>query len=105
MRFWEKKRTTYFFLCIVIFTLFGILFFGVLCPDKVCALTGGNPTPKYTEIIIEDELDKKELKYRADVPKRFDEDVLRRDYEFDIEGNRVIVFLHIQKTGGTTMGR
>lgn len=30
---------------------------------------------------------------------------LIRDYNFDIEGDDVLVFLHIQKTGGTTFGK
>ncbi|XP_075539030.1 heparan-sulfate 6-O-sulfotransferase 3-B-like isoform X2 [Dermacentor variabilis] len=33
------------------------------------------------------------------------EDVLRDDFEFDMRGSDVMVFLHIQKTGGTVFGR
>ncbi|KAG0724160.1 Heparan-sulfate 6-O-sulfotransferase 2 [Chionoecetes opilio] len=33
------------------------------------------------------------------------EDVVSRDFQFDIEDHDVIVFLHIQKTGGTTFGK
>ncbi|KAJ8255009.1 hypothetical protein GJAV_G00199870 [Gymnothorax javanicus] len=35
----------------------------------------------------------------------FTERDLKRLVDFDIRGNDVIVFLHIQKTGGTTFGR
>ncbi|XP_076337695.1 heparan-sulfate 6-O-sulfotransferase 2-like [Tachypleus tridentatus] len=34
----------------------------------------------------------------------FDE-MIKDDFEFDIKGSDVIVFLHIQKTGGTTFGK
>ncbi|XP_063967202.1 heparan-sulfate 6-O-sulfotransferase 3-B-like [Lytechinus pictus] len=37
--------------------------------------------------------------------KNFPDDVLDRDLIFNINGNDVIVFLHIQKTGGTTLGK
>ncbi|XP_075747487.1 heparan sulfate 6-O-sulfotransferase isoform X5 [Rhipicephalus microplus] len=33
------------------------------------------------------------------------EDMLRDDFEFDMRGSDVMVFLHIQKTGGTVFGR
>ena len=31
--------------------------------------------------------------------------VLDRDYRFDVNGNDVMVFMHIQKTGGTSFGK
>ncbi|XP_071949427.1 heparan-sulfate 6-O-sulfotransferase 3-B-like [Antedon mediterranea] len=37
--------------------------------------------------------------------KPFSEKTLVRDYHFDINGDDVLVFLHIQKTGGTTFGK
>ena len=37
--------------------------------------------------------------------KLFGIKVLDRDYQFDMNGNDVMVFLHIQKTGGTTFGK
>lgn len=33
------------------------------------------------------------------------EDMLRDDFEFDMRGSDVMVFLHVQKTGGTVFGR
>lgn len=33
------------------------------------------------------------------------EDVLNEDFQFDMDGHDVMVFLHIQKTGGTSFGR
>ncbi|XP_033118250.1 heparan-sulfate 6-O-sulfotransferase 2-like [Anneissia japonica] len=37
--------------------------------------------------------------------KPFSEKTLIRDFDFDINGDDVLVFLHIQKTGGTTFGK
>ena len=46
-----------------------------------------------------------ELVITSDVNRiYFDERDLSRNYEFDVEED-VLVFLHIQKTGGTTFGR
>ncbi|KFM82779.1 Heparan-sulfate 6-O-sulfotransferase 3, partial [Stegodyphus mimosarum] len=48
-------------------------------------------------ITSSDKFDKSKLSF---------EDMLKEpNFEFDIEGNDVIVFLHIQKTGGTAFGR
>lgn len=33
------------------------------------------------------------------------EEVLNDDFQFDIDAHDVMVFLHIQKTGGTSFGR
>lgn len=33
------------------------------------------------------------------------EEVLNEDFQFDMNGHDVMVFLHIQKTGGTSFGR
>lgn len=33
------------------------------------------------------------------------EDVLNDDFQFDMDGHDVMVFLHIQKTGGTSFGK
>lgn len=33
------------------------------------------------------------------------EEVLNDDFQFDMNGHDVMVFLHIQKTGGTSFGR
>lgn len=33
------------------------------------------------------------------------EEVLNEDFQFDIDAHDVMVFLHIQKTGGTSFGR
>ncbi|XP_072034264.1 heparan-sulfate 6-O-sulfotransferase 2-like [Amphiura filiformis] len=44
-------------------------------------------------------------RYKPKINKLFGLKVLDRDIDFDINGSDVIVFLHIQKTGGTTFGK
>ncbi|XP_061185211.1 heparan-sulfate 6-O-sulfotransferase 3-B-like [Saccostrea echinata] len=39
------------------------------------------------------------------IPNKFADYVINREYTLDLEDEDVIVFLHIQKTGGTTFGR
>ena len=80
--------------------MFSVVYFGFYCPDRVCALSPGSPTPPYTN---RDEMDA----YMNGEMSRYEfhnRDLLR-DYDFDIEGEEVLVFLHIQKTGGTTFGK
>lgn len=36
---------------------------------------------------------------------RFDTNIVNREYELDLDNEDVLVFLHIQKTGGTTFGK
>ena len=78
---------------IVVF-MFGVLFLSYFCPEQVCTLSPSQTqTPKLDSIppsslagIRSEDLD--------------------RDFNFDPEADRnVLVFLHIQKTGGTTFGR
>lgn len=103
-------------LALVMLCLFGVIVLQYVCPGTECqlllrlhagwgtsssaggaaAFSGGGGDP-----------------YRAEdgtlsrfVPRfHFSEDELRRAVDFNIKGDDVIVFLHIQKTGGTTFGR
>ena len=45
------------------------------------------------------------LSIGVDMDREFHEHSLARKFDFDISGNDVLVFLHIQKTGGTTFGK
>ncbi|KAK1163070.1 heparan-sulfate 6-O-sulfotransferase 2-like [Acipenser oxyrinchus oxyrinchus] len=103
-------------LALVMLCLFGVIVLQYVCPGTECqlllrlhagwgssssaggaaAFSGGGGDP-----------------YRAEdgtlsrfVPRfHFSEEELRRAVDFNIKGDDVIVFLHIQKTGGTTFGR
>ena len=92
-----KRCRTLILFTLVIF-ICGVIYFGYFCPDQVCALSSGSPTPQYKTPL--------EAYLKGELPHQdFAEDHLERDYNFDIEGEDVIVFLHVQKTGGTTFGR
>lgn len=84
--------------------IFGIFAFGYFCPDQVCALSSRD---RYSEVSLSgfqdnigrplpDTLIKSGLSY---------DDVLHDDFQFNIDGHDVMVFLHIQKTGGTSFGK
>ena len=80
------------------------LFWLLLSRRCVCSdFSSGDPTPKYNKLALDEY--GYETKYKHIVPTAFDENALKRDYNFDIEGEEVLVFLHIQKTGGTAFGR
>ena len=87
--------------------VFGMIYLGYFCPDKVCALSSGSPTPAYKT--DRDNPDSHSIqgyvRHRDFEPQDFEESTLDRDYDFDVKGEDVLVFLHIQKTGGTTFGR
>ena len=103
MRWLERRKCKCYIGLIFCTVTFGIVYFGFFCPDDVCALTSGDPTPKYNKLVLDEY--GYETKYKHIVPTAFDENALKRDYNFDIEGEEVLVFLHIQKTGGTAFGR
>ena len=89
---------------IVLIGLISFLYFGIFCPDHVCALSSGSPTPPYRPSSVQGYLNLNPEDNR--IPHLdFEDSSLDRDYDFDIEGEDVLVFLHIQKTGGTTFGR
>ncbi|CAH2237368.1 jg6226 [Pararge aegeria aegeria] len=98
----SKLRKVILF-CLLL-SLFGMVAFGYFCSDQVCALS---PRDRVSEALA--------LTY-AEAPGRplpdvmaqpglsYDE-VLHDDFRFDLNAHDVMVFLHIQKTGGTSFGR
>ncbi|CAH1104673.1 unnamed protein product [Psylliodes chrysocephalus] len=78
--------------------IFGILGFGYFCPDKVCALSSRET------VYIEDSIGKPLAQSRTKVGLSYD-DMLNDDFTFDMDSHDVIVFLHMQKTGGTSFGK
>ncbi|KAG5896819.1 hypothetical protein JTB14_032061 [Gonioctena quinquepunctata] len=76
--------------------VFGILGFGYFCPDKVCALSSKEA------IFIEDNLGKPHINSKVGLSY---DDMLNDDFTFDMDSHDVMVFLHMQKTGGTSFGK
>ncbi|XP_044267683.1 heparan-sulfate 6-O-sulfotransferase 2 [Tribolium madens] len=82
----------------VALALFGIVGFGYFCPDKVCALSN-----KEASISLEDNFGKSLSQASSKVGLSY-EDMLNDDF-FDMDSHDVMVFLHMQKTGGTSFGK
>lgn len=119
-------QARFIILLLIVFTLCGVIYLGYFCHEKVCALSVRNPTPDYP--MIRRNLDDRprghadELSAHSDAsllysgetrrlshdlrePKLVFDDLASKEYVFDMNANDVIVFLHIQKTGGTSFGR
>uniref|UniRef100_A0A2P2I9S0 Heparan-sulfate 6-O-sulfotransferase n=1 Tax=Hirondellea gigas TaxID=1518452 RepID=A0A2P2I9S0_9CRUS len=111
----RMKRCLYLLLLLTVFGLLGVLYFGYYCPESVCALTAAHDKPKFTwqktipvmdhMLLGMDQLGKPLSESRRSESNPSYSDVVARDFQFDISGHDVMVFLHIQKTGGTTFGR
>lgn len=104
----------------VALTVMGIIYFGYFCPEQVCALSS-HPTnqeeltffQRAYRYPVEDNLGKP-LTYLLNPMMRSSsnlvgglsyDDVLNENFQFDMNGHDVMVFLHIQKTGGTSFGK
>lgn len=120
------KKCIYLLVVLTLMGGAGFVYLGFYCPDSVCSLrplslvrsgktdTHRDPPTKQLHA-FRDTLD--QFHFRTDgvgqpllntartaMGPSFD-DVVGRDFQFDIEDHDVIVFLHIQKTGGTTFGK
>uniref|UniRef100_T1IVF7 Heparan-sulfate 6-O-sulfotransferase n=1 Tax=Strigamia maritima TaxID=126957 RepID=T1IVF7_STRMM len=104
----------------IIFTLCSLIYFGYFCSDKVCAFTGRASESDYSRILAplaqqasvgkplsfaaakarQPKHDNKQTKFSFE-----DIETSEKKVVFDIRRSDVIVFLHIQKTGGTSFGR
>ncbi|RXN01961.1 Heparan-sulfate 6-O-sulfotransferase 3 [Acipenser ruthenus] len=100
----------------VVFVLFVMIGYQYICPagsnschfrtgEKVRGVTlPSSQTPAIFDFYIDQELeDESPPKFLPTF--NFSETDLKRYADFNIKGDDVIVFLHIQKTGGTTFGR
>lgn len=94
----DRRRLRIFCTLLIGFFVSGVLFVGYVCPDRLCSLYSGYPTSTPR---LDAHHSNEQLKPTSLVSK----DVIKR-YKFDIDGDRdVMVFLHMQKTGGTTFGK
>nr|CAH7724330.1 unnamed protein product [Callosobruchus chinensis] len=78
--------------------IFGIFGLGYYCPDKVCALS-----PTQT-LRMETNIGKPLRRVSSKAGLSYD-DMLNDDFSFDMDSHDVMVFLHMQKTGGTSFGK
>lgn len=114
---WSFLSKTILLICILLFFV-SLLFVGYLCPDRVCALSSGSLSESRYETwskfslknVIKDNM-ARSIGSLASHPLRqpfqsasfsklsFDEIMQDPSFVFDIKGDDVMVFLHIQKTG------
>ncbi|KAJ8920720.1 hypothetical protein NQ315_004859 [Exocentrus adspersus] len=90
------KQICLFCLALCVFGIFG---FGYFCPDKVCALSS-----KESSVLLEDDFVKPLARASSKVGLSYD-DMVNEDLFFDMDSHDVVVFLHMQKTGGTSFGK
>lgn len=90
----------------VLTVLFVMIGYQYICPAGSTSCRFGNgesfPFSKYPREPPDPDEDGS---FRFQSKFNFTREDLERHVDFDIKGNDVIVFLHIQKTGGTTFGR
>ncbi|XP_077987570.1 heparan-sulfate 6-O-sulfotransferase 3-B-like isoform X2 [Glandiceps talaboti] len=94
----EHSRMLKVFLFIIVFTSVAIIFYYSVCWNSLHQLS--TPLPSMNGAYVDTENRIKKAK-----SKTFNENTLDRDLGFNITGTDVLVFLHIQKTGGSTFGR
>lgn len=96
-----------------IFTVVGIVYFGYFCSDMACGLTPSNS--KFSKFVydsddaVNNDVNNDLVLLPANINFKnyglsFD-DILNDKFRFDMNAHDVMVFLHIQKTGGTSFGR
>ncbi|XP_053671935.1 heparan-sulfate 6-O-sulfotransferase 1 [Anopheles nili] len=115
---WRLRRPI-IIVCLFL-TIAGIIGFGYYCPDQVCALSrrdvsssgglgmaggGGTGLESGAAGYEHDNLGKPVQQNLLANPGLSYEEVLNDDFQFDMNAHDVMVFLHIQKTGGTSFGK
>ncbi|CAO1443550.1 unnamed protein product [Diamesa tonsa] len=101
----KQKIRTIVFICLVL-AISGIIGFGYFCNDKVCALSKKDLFQTELSSNKHSHNGKSQLSLINNPGLSYDE-VQNDDFQngFDIDKYDVMVFLHIQKTGGTSFGK
>jgi len=105
----KRRRCLVIFLIIIILSIVGTVFFGFFaCNEEICAFSKKRLFPDHRQYHQLDNLSSFS-KHKLDSHLKglsYDE-VLNDDFQskFDINKFDVMVFLHIQKTGGTSFGK
>lgn len=109
----SKNKFRNFIMFCMFLALTGIIYFSYFCSDQVCALTPRKPTWSdwNTKLAVQDNLGKplslhsNPYNSKSSNPGLSYDDVLNENFQFDMNAHDVMVFLHIQKTGGTSFGK
>ncbi|XP_071440629.1 heparan-sulfate 6-O-sulfotransferase 1-like [Hetaerina americana] len=108
----SSKLVSVVLICFIL-AVSGIVYFGYFCPDQVCALTTKDTGWAVWTLKIpsQDNLGKPlaihsdPISAKISSPGLSYDDVLNENFQFDMKAHDVMVFLHIQKTGGTSFGK
>ena len=101
----ERRRNKLCGLLITAVVVAGFFFFGYFCDDRLCGRLSTSAGGQHRSSQHHAPASYHLADGSTDPQTTFDDAALSRDYPFDPEGNDVIVFLHMQKTGGSTFGR
>lgn len=110
----SKSRLRSFVMICILLALSGIVYFGYFCSDQVCPFTPQRNSWSDAWMLkfpIQDNLGKplalhsNPINSKSTNPGLSYDDVLNENFQFDMNAHDVMVFLHIQKTGGTSFGR
>lgn len=93
------KRWKLSLVALFVFSVFGILYFSYFINNKGAG--------RKKQAVPHDSISSyNNNQYRSSFSKNiFSKNILNKDYDLDLENQDVIVYLHIQKTGGTTFGK
>ncbi|XP_011498706.1 PREDICTED: heparan-sulfate 6-O-sulfotransferase 2 isoform X2 [Ceratosolen solmsi marchali] len=91
-------------ICLLL-ALAGMLYLGYFCPDHVCALStrDSKESTRFSESLLSIHPAFKLQSIQGSLG--YDDIFLNDTFQFDINAHDVMVFLHIQKTGGTLFGK
>lgn len=99
-----RRRLRYIIIICVALAIAGIIGFGYFCPEQVCALTKRGAADTNSANVIENSFDKS-LEIVSLSPGISYDEMQKENFQFDVDAHDVMVFLHIQKTGGTSFGK
>ncbi|KAB7494159.1 Heparan-sulfate 6-O-sulfotransferase 3 [Armadillidium nasatum] len=100
----QTKKCLFLLLSLIGFCFIGLIFFSYYCTgSKSLCEFPSYKTNGFLSQTNSDNIGKPLSTGIYNIPT-FD-DVVSKDFQFDIEDHDVMVFLHIQKTGGTTFGK
>lgn len=102
----HKIKLRKFVTVCLLFAVVSIVYFGYFSTDNMCILTSSKIKLRWT-YQMEDDTEKNDVlpKINFVSPGLSFDEIINENFRFDINAHDVMVFLHIQKTGGTLFGR
>ena len=98
-----RRLKVCFVICALASFIF-VLLFGYLCPPSMCYMRSRIYEKYYLGDAVKN-VYRSVHSYVSSVIDEYPEHVIRNDYHINLHNEDVLVFLHIQKTGGTYLGK